>query len=245
MANLRLQDLIAFLLFFLGPKRRPALDAIPAAQDYVANTLDPTLADIQALPPEHFGGEANAEQLAETDVVHDGFGLALMYLALAYLSLPTASAGAKTAARLILDYYVPNKRHLRAAYATEVTRAHASEARMDADKPVLDALPVEGGTSHLWVRGFVDAGLLLGDLLSGRSDAQGGRGPAGKLRLQAISEIVTLRQMLAKMWARLPDGGAKNDHYFFGYLDTLADLRDSGSKAAPPPPPAEDPAPAS
>jgi hypothetical protein len=237
MNSLTLNDIRMFLVFLLGAERRADLDAIEAVRAFVASTIDPTLAELQALPPEEFGGTPNVEQLGETDQRHDGNGLALMYLALMYLAWPKASADAKAAARLILEKYVPNKAHLRAAFATEASRAEERQPQLAIDKAVLDRLPVEGGTAHAVATDDVEAGIELGMLLSGRAEKKGVRTEALPLRGQALADVGTLRNMLRRTLRRTPDGGDERDRHFFNYLDMLCDLRDSGSKAPTPPPP--------
>lgn len=244
MNNLTIDDLIAYLIYLLGPQRREALNAIEVARVFAANTLDPTLVALQALPAEDYGGTPNADQIAEVDAVHDGNGLALMYLALAYKASPTASKEAKATADLILEKWVPNKAHLRARVATEVGRAETRRPMLTTDKAALDRLPVEGGTAHAWASGYVEAGLELGMLLADRAGQDGVRGSAPDLRRQAIGDVMHLRDSIAKALRSTPDGGREQDRHFFGYLDHLVGLRESGSKAPPPPPPPVEPTPA-
>lgn len=241
MNDLTMEDVTTFLIFLLRT-RRADVDAIPAAAA-LAPTLDTTLGEVEALPPESFGEKPNAEELKTVDDHHDGIGLALFYLALAYRACPTASAEAKQAAKLILDRYVPSRGHLRATYATEAARAKSRQAPLAADKPTLDHLPVEGGTAHDWATTYVEDGLKLDALLFGRADQTGTRTPASRLRVQAIGEVGTLRDTIAQALRRTPDGGRAVDKWLFGYLDLLADMRGRGSKEpTPPPPPVPNPA---
>lgn len=228
MNKLLLTDVLSFLIFLLRTNRA-ALDAVPAAAG-LTPTLEVTLTEIEALPPESFGGAPNAEQLASVDGRHDGNGESLYYLALAYKASPLASAAAKEAAQLIIDAYVPGKNHLRASYATEASRAETRQSKLAAHQPVLDRIPVEGGTAHAWVSAYVEAGVDLSTLLSGRADALGARGPAMHLRGDAISDLRVLRETIARSLRRTPDAGAAVDHDLFGYLDLLAAMRDSGSE---------------
>jgi hypothetical protein len=238
MNHLTLNDIRMFLAYLLGP-RRAELDAIEAARVYAAVTLVPRLAAIEALPPESFGGTPNVEELAETDRRHDSFGLALFFLALFYITWPKASTAAKAAANLIFAKYVPNKAHLRAGFATQASRAQQREPQLVTDKATLDLLPVEGGTAHGVATDYVQAGIELGMLLSGRAEQKGARADALLLRGQAIADVTTLRSMIGRVHSESRDGGAAVDRKFFNYLDTLCDLRDSGSKAPTPPPPVD------
>lgn len=238
MNNLLLNDIRMFLVYLLG-RRRADLDAMEAARAYVAVTIEPRLAAIDALPPESFGGKPNVEQLADTDRRHDSFGLALFFLALFYITWPKASAAAKAAANLIFTKYVPNKAHLRSAFATQASRAEQREPQLVIDKAALDLLPVEGGTAHGVATDYVQAGIELGMLLSGRAELKGQRADALSLRTQALADISTLRSMIGRVHAGSPDGGAAVDRKLFNYLDSLCDLRDSGSKAPTPPPPVD------
>ncbi len=150
---------------------------------------------------------------------------------------PKASADAKAAAQLILDDYVPSKQHLQASYATEAARAETRRRKLPDDKGSLDHIPVEGGTAHDWASAYIEAGVELDLLLSGRADAKGTRTDAAALRLDAISDIRVLRELVARALRRSKDGGAKADHDLFGYLDLLAAMRDRGSQDPTPPPP--------
>lgn len=239
MNYLTLHDVIAYLVYLLGPKRRDALNAIEVARIFAADTLDPTLTALQALPAEDYGGTPNADQIAEVDAVHDGNGLALMYLALSYKASPLASKEAKATADLILEKWVPNKAHLKVRLATQIGRAETRRPMLDSDKAALDRLPVEGGTAHAWATGYVEAGLELGVLLADRASKDGIRGTAPDLRREAIGDVIHLRESIAKALRRTPDRGREQDRYFFGYLDHLAGLRESGSKAPTPPPPVD------
>jgi hypothetical protein len=245
MNALTLNDVRIFLIYLLTGARRAVLDTIDPVRAWVAQTLDPTLAELQALPPETFGGAPNAEQLRDTDVRHDGYGLALLYLALAYKAHPNASPEAKASADLILRKYVPSKSHLRASYATEASRAEALQPEVSADKAALDRLPFEGGqTAHSLATGYVQAGVEIGMLLSGRADEAGARGNVVDLRRQAIADFGILRGMIARAYRRDPARAAQLDRYFFKYLDMLASMRERGSKeVTPPPPPDADPPP--
>ncbi len=240
MNNLTFNDVMAFLIYLLGVPKRAELDAIDAAKPF-ATMLDQTLTDMQAVPPETYGGAPNAEQLDVTDEKHDGAGKALYFLALAYQASPDASADAKATAKLILDSYVPGKSHLRASYATEAARAQTRQSKLATDKEVLDRIPVEGGTAHAWASTYVQAGVELGMLLSGRADATGTRSDAGNIRGQAIHDIGVLRELIARALRRTPDAAKKADHDLFGYLDLLAAMRDRGSNDPTPPPPAPPP----
>ena len=86
---------------------------------------------------------------------------------------------------------------------------------------------------------YVQAGIELGMLLSGRAELKGQRADALSLRTQALADISTLRTMIGRVHAGSPDGGAAVDRKLFNYLDSLCDLRDSGSKAPTPPPPVD------
>lgn len=240
MNHLTLNDIYMFLVFILRT-RRAEVDAIPQGASG-ALILDPTLAEIEALPTEDFGGTPNADALSEVDARHDGNGLALHYLALAIEASFRTSAKAKEAAALIKTQYVPSRGHLRAAYATEAGRAKAREKRLPADKDLLDAIPVEGGTAFDWATAYVQDGLEIDRLLTGRADRKGERTDASALRTHAISEIASFRDIIAKALRRTSDGGRAIDRRLFNYLDLLIAIRSKGSTEPTPPPPPDDPA---
>src|SRR5690606_26290455 len=79
MNPLTLHDYMSFLDFLLR-KRRAEIDDIPVAREYASSTLDATLADLEALPAEQFGGTPNAQMLSDVDGIHDAHGEALHYL---------------------------------------------------------------------------------------------------------------------------------------------------------------------
>jgi hypothetical protein len=236
---LTLHDYKSFLHFLLRI-RRPEIDDIPVAREYASSTLDPTLADLEALPPEHFGGAPNAQLLFDVDGVHDGHGQALHYLALAYQASPVASPDAKLAAQLILDEIVPSKRHLMASYATEGSRAQALKNALETHRPLLERLPVEGGTAFDWASAHADAGIEIASLLIDRADSTGQRGGAVALRSRAASEVRVFRELIGKTYARSPEVARRLDKRFFGYLDVLTRMRASGSTEPTPPPPSDE-----
>ena len=239
MHKLTFDDVVVFLTFLLIT-RRVEVDAVTDAAGG-ARALDRTLAKLVALPAEVKGRLTNADALADGDDVHDGFGTALWHLAQAYLALPTASPQARAAARYVVATFIPERRELGDSFATEARRATGRVPALTTGRPQLDVLPVEGGTSHLWASGFVEAGAALAPLLEGRADAKGTRSTAATLRAQAIGQTNRFRGAVRDALSDTPDQGAAVDKRLFAYLDLLADMRDRGSVEPTPPPPTDAP----
>ena len=234
MNKLTLNDVIQFLYFLLFT-RRTEVNAIADVAGG-ANVLDRTYVKLAALPPELGGGATNAEALESGDSLHDGFGLALWYLAHAYLAAPNATPQARAGAQYILANFITERRELNDSFATEAGRAATRQPKLVEGRTQLDALPVEGGTAHLWATAYIDAGMSLAPLLQGRADAKGARTPAGALRAQAIGQIGRFRAAIHDALIDTPDQGHAVDKRLFAYLDLLAELRNRGSNEPTPPP---------
>ena len=133
---------------------------------------------------------------------------------------------------------MPGKNHLRASYATEAARAQTREPKLATDKDVLDRIPVEGGTAHAWASTYVQAGVELGMLLSGRAEATGTAATPATCEARPSATSASSASSIARALRRTPDAAKKADHDLFGYLDLLAAMRDRGSNDPTPPPPA-------
>ena len=239
MNKLTFGDVDVFLEFLLVT-RRVEVDAVTDAAGG-ARVLDRTRTKLLAVPAEVVGGLTNAEALSEGDGVHDGFGTALWHLGQAYLALPIATPEARAAAQYLLASFIPERRQLGDAFATETARAKGRQPALTDGRAQLDVLPVVGGTSHLWASGFVEAGIALSPLLEGRADAKGSRSAAGVLRLQAIGQINRFRGSVRDALSDTPDQGAAVDKRLFAYLDLLSSMRERGSTEPTPKPPVDAP----
>lgn len=239
MNKLTFGDVDVFLEFLLVT-RRAEVDAVTDAAGG-ARALDRMRAKLLGVPSQVAGGLTNAEALSEGDGVHDGFGTALWHLGQAYLALPNATADARAAAQYLLTTFIPERRQLGEAYATEAARAKGRQSALTDGRAQLDVLPVVGGTSHLWASSFVEAGVALAPLLEGRADAKGTRSAAAILRVQAIGLINRFRGSVRDALSDTPDQGAAVDKRLFGYLDLLSSMRERGSTEPTPKPPVDAP----
>jgi len=181
---------------------------------------------INALPPALTSGKPLAEELANVDSDHDGFGGAIYFITEAYLRLPNLDpkiAAAATRARAAL---IPKLEGLRDSYADEAAAAIQRKADLAALKADLDLIPVAGGaTLYTWAQSFVGAGEKLHTLLSARADADtGGRKDVQKLRSETVGLLNRVRAAIAD---EAMEGGLPGDidNKIFGYFDELESAR--------------------
>lgn len=244
MRNLTLGDMKLGLHDLLD-KRNAALLSTKTGAIYAPMLVD-RRKRIDALPPALTGGAPLAEQLAETDSEHDGFGGAVWFLTEAYKRAPTTSPATLAAVERIRQGFIPALGDLQYSYATEADAALARKPLLKTHKADLELFPIEGGTLYDWAVGFLDAGVRLHDQLSARADEANAptRKDAASLRGDAIGLLSRLRASLGdevKHDKKLP---RDLDTQLFGYLDQLDATRaaahaakKSGAKPPAPPPP--------
>jgi hypothetical protein len=191
---------------------------------------------IEALPePTVAGGRPLAEELAETDVEHDGFGAAIWHYTEAVRLAPGMTEEARQAARAVREAFIPELALLGRSYATEAAHALGKRERIAEHKDALLQLPIPGNkkTLRAWVDGFVKCGETLDELLRARAQHQAatvgerGRREAGTLRADTIGLLGRMRSALADELADEPERLATVDAELFGYFDQLAADRDA------------------
>lgn len=214
--------------------------------------LKQQLAALDALPPALLGPKALSEDLAATDLTHDGFGGAAYHLLEAYLRVPTASTEVKAIAQRLRDTFIPELRELLMSHADESANARKRRALLADAEADLKRFPVMGAEGsekkHLslydWITGQLDAGDKLGALLSGRADmAPSSRAAAAGLRNSSLGALNRFRTALNDEASANPKLPADLDAQVFGYFDLLSSMRSSGSAAEAPVPPDDPPAP--
>jgi hypothetical protein len=118
------------------------------------------------------GGVPLTAELDDADEVHDGFGAAIYYATEVAFRLPDATPELRAAARRIREALIPDLAELRAPYFVEADRAEARRPLLEELKPELMKFQVTGqGTLFDVAVKFLDAGMLLQELLSQRPDA--------------------------------------------------------------------------
>lgn len=226
--------------------------ALPALLDDKAELLEdthagrlylPRLAEkrdaIEALPttPAAAEGRPLADELAEADVEHDGFGAAIWHYTEAVRLAPGISEDARAAARRVRETFVPELALLVSSYASEAAHALGKREQITAHKDALAMLPVPGKkTLRAWVEGFVTRGERLDTLLRARAErtaaglGERDRSEASPLRVSTIGLLGRLRTALADELADDPERLASLDAALFGYIDQLAADREASLK---------------
>lgn len=221
--KLGLSDLLA--------KKKSLLEATNTGKTYLP-LLAEQLHAIDALPAGGDSGTPLAAQLAERDAEHDGFGGAVWFLTEAYVRCPSASDEVQAAAARIRAQFIPALAELKATFADEANKARDRDATLKDFKDDLKLFPVaEGETLFDWVRGYLDAGLGLQELLSDRASTPlDSRAGAPALR-------ATVLGLLSRMRGALDDELAANKKLprdlaarAFAYFDQLANNRPAPKK---------------
>lgn len=113
---------IAFVDLFT--KRHSALVLSSAGKTYEPVLLEKK-ALIDALPAALTGGKPLVEEIADADVIHDGFGAAIQYLGQAYERWPNVPPEVLAAIKRIQAAFITELDDLEASYADE---AHATRS---------------------------------------------------------------------------------------------------------------------
>jgi hypothetical protein len=179
-------------------KKRPLVEGTNTGKTYLP-LLQAQLDAIDTLPAGTQGGTPLANKLAETDAEHDGFGGAVWHLVEAYARCPAVSDEIRAAAERIRAQFIPVLGELQHTYAVEADRARGRTAVLDDFKTDLKLFPVaEKQTLYDWVKGYLEAGLALKELLSERADAPlDSRAGAGPLRTRTLGILSRMRGALA------------------------------------------------
>jgi hypothetical protein len=195
---LLLSDLQVVLPDLLG-KKKSLFEETNTGNIYLP-LLKAQLDRIDELPAGPPAGVPLAAQLAEKDVEHDGYGGAIWHLTEAYFRSPAASEEVRAAATRIRKQFIPKMRELQGTYAEEAQRARERSATLDEHKADLKLFPVaEKGTLYDWVKGFLEAGTALSELLSDRADTPiDSRQGAAALRAETLGLLADMRQSLRR-----------------------------------------------
>lgn len=226
-------------------KKRPLLDGTNTGKTYLP-LLTKQLGAIDELPGAVEPGTPLAEELAERDADHDGFGGAIWHLTEAYARCPTASDEVRAAAQRIRAQLIPALKELQSTFADEAQRARERKAALDDDmKADLKLFPVAGKQTLLdWVHGYLDAGVALSELLSDRADTPlDSRAGAALLRAKTLGILSRMRGALADEVAANEKLPRDLETQVFAYFDQMAARRQVAKKRGKQPPPAT-PAPA-
>ncbi|MDC3956795.1 hypothetical protein [Polyangium jinanense] len=226
MRNLTLGDLDIGLRDLLTD-RKPNLTLLVCSQVYLPQILI-QYAAIEALAPA-LAGRALADELAEADSLHDGFGGALWDYTEALLHAPDVSEATRAAARRIREALLPRRSLLADSYAEEAAAAKKNRPKLADLEPDLQSLPLpDGKTLHDWATGFVGAGDTIGKLLSARASAEADAQNDGKnnqLRKSTIKLLHRFREAARdeiELHASLP---RDLESRVFGLFDELSARR--------------------
>jgi len=227
---LLLTDLKLGLSDLLG-KKKPLLEATNTGKTYLP-LLTEQLHAIDDLPPSVDTGTPLAQQLAERDADHDGFGGAVWFLTEAYARCPGASDEVRAAAARIRVQFIPTLQELQGTFADEAHRARTRKVTLKDYKDDLKLFPVAGGeTLFDWVTSYLDAGLALNDLLSDRADTPlDSRAGAGALRTKTIGILSRMRGALSDEVATNKKLPRDLETQAFAYLDQLSAQRPAPRK---------------
>lgn len=195
-------------------------------------------AAIESLPaPIAAEGRPLAEELAQADAEHDGYGAAIWHYTEAVRLCPGVSDETREAALTVREAFIPELALLGSSYATEAAHALGKRERMPEHRHAFSLLPVPGKkTLRAWIDGFVSRGEALGALLrarAGHSAASTGdrsRADAATLRMETIAVLRRMRAALADELADDLTRLASLDAELFGYLDQLAADREASLK---------------
>lgn len=193
---------------------------------------------IMALP-ETLTGTPLAEQLADEDARHDGFGGAALGLVLTYLEAPDTTPEQREALKRIQQTFVPGRMDLVAAYATEAANAQARLEKVEGMTADLELFPITGGrTLKDWVSSYIESGIKIGKLLGQRADIDNKadtelRKQAAVLRAQTLGLINQLREGIRQELETDSTLPANLEAQIFAYFDTLESMRASNASTTP------------
>ncbi len=180
-------------------------------------------------------GRPLADQLAQTDAEHDGFGAAIWHYTEALRLVPDLPDELREAAENIRTAFIPTLALLRQSYASEAAHALDTRERLTQFEAELSMFPVPGSDDTLrdWTEAFIRRGETLEALLRARAEhtastaIEGTRKRATALRIETIALLGRLRTALADELAGDPQVHAAMDAELFSYFDQLIDTRTS------------------
>lgn len=217
-------------------KKRALLEDTNTGRTYLP-LLAAHLQSIDDLPATIKPGTPKAAELEERDTEHDGYGGAVWYMVEAYVRCPGTGDDIRAAAERIRAQFIPALRELNGSFADEAKRARDREAVLADYKDDLKLFPVadKGGKKTLydWVKGYLDAGLALGALLSDRADIPvDSREGAATLRAKTLGTLTRMRSALADELAGNPKLDRNLDTLVFAHFDQLAAQWSAAKKRA-------------
>ncbi len=234
--SMRFLSLAALKLAFddLATKRHAALVHSSAGKTYQPILLEKK-ALIDALPAALTGGKPLAEEIADADVVHDGFGAAIWHFSQAYERWPEVPSDVLAAIKRIQAALITSLDDLQASYATEAHAAARHRENLQTLESDLKMIPVAGGLSlYDWAVGFIGGGDLVGTLLSQRADANTHtRTDAGKIRAGSVAVLGRFRGALQDEIAQNLALPRDLDAQVFAYFDELSAMRGAALAARP------------
>lgn len=217
MRHILLENLLLGLGDLLS-KRLPALQSFAngAANIPLLTILHGRIAAL----PKALLGRPLADELDNTDGLHDSLGGGIYFLTEAYLRHGNAGPEVIAAAKEIRAELIPALDSLSATYAVEASNARLLRDRLSALKPKLELFPVVNGTLYDWAVDFVEAGERIDALLSERADAKD-RAAASALRSDTIGQLNRLRKSLKAEQKINPALPSDLESQVFGYFDLL------------------------
>lgn len=232
MRALLLADLMLALPHLLD-KKAAILKKTEAGRIY-QRRLKQKREEIEALPAAAIERRPLAEQLAETDTLHDGYGAAIWHYTEAMLRAPGVETSIREAAERVRAAFIPELSHIRLSYASEAANAKERRPAIKEHKAELALFPLPGKkqTLTVWVEGFIGQGEALLELLTQRAEQTAaqdgkGRGLAGKLRTETIALLHRFRTALADDLADDPEQLRQTDAELFAFIDQLAANREA------------------
>lgn len=195
---------------------------------------------IEGIPEAQGTLAPRAKELAEKDVLHDGFGAAIFHLCRAIAVHPLLPDPLKKAAQAVQETFVPQLEVLRAPYADEAAAALDNKPELAHLKAELKSIAAPaGGSLYDWAKSFLAAGDDIDKLLRERAQilATGGNaGATGPLRGATVGLLGRLREGLRdEMQDEDTDLPADYDAQLFAYIDKLNADRERALRARPTP----------
>lgn len=228
----------------LKKERLPKVTGVSAAKLY-GPRLTGRLTEIEALPGAGDGTKVFADEIAEKDVEHDGYGGAIWYLIEACVRSPSVAPELKARLQEVRATFIPELAELKAQHADEAANAVKRAPQLVEMQKGLRAVHVPGGaTLYDWVASFLAAGKDLDELLRKRANYQSpDRSAAGTLRGATLGLLNRFRSAIEDELEDDADALAKTDHTLFAYFDELEKRRVPASTPADAPVPPTPPAP--
>jgi hypothetical protein len=206
------------------------------AGKYFEARLMEHLAEIDALPAALTGEAPYADELAEQDGRHDGFGAMIYHITESCFRDPKASPELLAAAQRLRTAFIPALGELTNSYATEAERAQKRRPLLKSMEADLKTFPVSGSPGRTLLdvaTSFLDEGDNINATLSKRADVlQQTRKAAAVARSTAEGTVNRFRADLVREIGRNPSLPRDLEARVFGYLDTLHSMAAS-AKAAP------------